>query len=686
MSGYRASQRRTRQRTRLGLKIAGVAVAVAVLGLGVALLMARQSLQAAVSESHKGLDAALAGKQGEAAKQWGLATISFRDASHDLDQPWAKGAQLVPILAQHAKAVTEASKSGVDISRTATVAAITAPYRDLRSDNGQVNLPLIRKMQQPVADTQAALVRAKSSIAGIDTKWLVSPVASQLTEYRKQINRALPEADTAHQALMVAPGLLGGNGTRHYLILFSTPAESRYLGGFIGSWAELTASNGKLKITRHGRSGKLDDALPPEGAKLTGVDQFLARYSRFSPESFFQNVSASPDFPTVDKVASQLYPQAGGEKVDGTMYVDPIALAALLKLSGPVHVDGLSYPLTSSNAAQFLLHDQYTQFPISSDRTDFLSAASTATFDALTKRKLPTVPHITDTLDPIVRQHRLLFISHTPSELAFLQRIGLKGALPNPDGSDFLSVRTSNGNPNKIDYYLHRIVQDSVRYDPRTGYVERHHHRLAQEHRTDERAARLRHRQRRHHGRHPDRPTAGVEQRADVDLQRPGPSDRHHRWQGGEPGGRARARAQRVHGLGARPLGCHRRGHAPRLRHHRTLERLPAGRSRAAAGPRRWRGGHRQLRHAEGDRCRPTRQGRTRGRPHHPPEQPRGQGAVPSQLTLSRSGAPLPMSTLDHGPDSLYGACRSHTLGRHPPETKTHRAVRVCFVPSGRHV
>ena len=114
------------------------------------------------------------------------------------------------------------------------MAALTAPYRDLRSDNGQVNLPLIRKMQQPVADTQAALVRAKSSIAGIDTKWLVSPVASQLTEYRKQINRALPEADTAHQALMVAPGLLGGNGTRHYLILFSTPAESRYLGGFIG--------------------------------------------------------------------------------------------------------------------------------------------------------------------------------------------------------------------------------------------------------------------------------------------------------------------------------------------------------------------------------------------------------------------------------------------------------------------
>jgi hypothetical protein len=471
VSGYRASQRRTRQRTRLGLKIAGVAVAVAVLGLGVALLMARQSLQAAVSESHKGLDAALAGKQGEAAKQWGLASISFRDASHNLDQPWAKGAQLVPILAQHAKAVTEASKSGVDISRTATVAALTAPYRDLRSDNGQVNIPLIRKMQQPVADTQAALVRAKSSIAGIDTKWLVSPVASQLTEYRKQINRALPEANTAHQALMVAPGLLGGNGTRHYLILFSTPAESRYLGGFIGSWAELTATNGKLKITRHGRSGTLDDALPPEGAKLTGVDQFLARYSRFSPESFFQNVSASPDFPTVDKVASQLYPQAGGEKVDGTMYVDPIALAALLKLSGPVHVDGLSYPLTSSNAAQFLLHDQYTQFPISSDRTDFLSAASTATFDALTKRKLPTVPHITDTLDPIVRQHRLLFISHTPSELAFLQRIGLKGALPNPDGSDFLSVRTSNGNPNKIDYYLNRIVQDSVRYDPRTGYV-----------------------------------------------------------------------------------------------------------------------------------------------------------------------------------------------------------------------
>ncbi len=41
------------------------------------------------------------------------------------------------------------------------------------------------------------------------------------------------------------------------------------------------------------------------------------------------------------QVIGGLYPQSGGEPIDGAISVDPITLAAFLKLTGPVAVDGL---------------------------------------------------------------------------------------------------------------------------------------------------------------------------------------------------------------------------------------------------------------------------------------------------------------------------------------------------------
>ncbi len=148
VSGYRASQRRTRQRARLGMKIAGAVVAVAVIGLGVAVFMARQSLQAAVSESHKGLDAALAGQQGEAAKQWGLATISFRDA---LAQPRPAVGQGRPAH-PHRRPARQGGHRGLEVGRR------HQPHRHRRRAHRALPRPPVRQRpdQRPAGPQDAA--------------------------------------------------------------------------------------------------------------------------------------------------------------------------------------------------------------------------------------------------------------------------------------------------------------------------------------------------------------------------------------------------------------------------------------------------------------------------------------------------------------------------------------------------
>lgn len=469
VSAYRTSRKATRRKARRILSFAGLVLILGCAGLSVAVISARANLQRAVDRTRSGLDAAESGRQSVAGADWHIAATSFRAADADLDRPWVKIAYLIPVVAQHARAVSGTAHSGVDIAATAADAATIAPYRDLHSTGGTFNIGLISRMQKPIADTGAALVHARTQLHKVDVQWLVSPLRRQLEDYASQLNRAIPQATRATQALEVAPGILGARGTRRYLLIFGTPSESRGLGGFIGSWGELTATNGDLSLTRHGSIGTLDDATPWKDRKITGLPDFVNRYSYAEPTRYLQNISASPDFPTVADVFEQLYPQSGGQPLDGTIYLDPYALASLLQLTGPVTAEGIPIPLTATNAAQFLLHDQYVQFPNVDERRDLLSNALKATFDALTHRSLPTIARAAEVLSPRTRQGRLLFITNHPDEKRFLNEIGLTGAFPKPDGGDFLSVRVSNGNPNKIDYYLHQSVDYRVTYDPLTG-------------------------------------------------------------------------------------------------------------------------------------------------------------------------------------------------------------------------
>lgn len=468
-SAYRNLRRRNRRRVRnvaLGLSFF---VALSVVGLMLSVYAAKRDLDSGVSHSRAGLDAAMAGEQTVAADEWQLASSRFAAADEALDNPWLKTAYVVPVLAQHAKAVTNTAHSGAAISSTASTAARVAPYRSLRSSDGRINIQAIRRMQQPVALTAASLRDAQHSLDSVDSQWLLPVLQKPLATYGKQLDRALPEADRAEHALMTAPELLGGNGTRRYLVLFGTPSETRGLGGFIGSWAQLDADNGKLTLSRSGNIKDLNDAAPPGTRKITGQPEYVRRYSYLQPTTFLQNVSASPDFPTVADVATQLYGQSGGPHVDGVIYVDPYALAAFLKLTGPVIAEGIPMPLTSDNTAEFLLNGQYVEFPDTDLRKDLLSNAADATFEALTTRDLPSIASISDELSPMVHQNRLLLSVSDKKTNSFLSTIGLTGAFPTRPGTDLYSLRTSNGSGNKIDFFLHRSIAYDVQFNPKSG-------------------------------------------------------------------------------------------------------------------------------------------------------------------------------------------------------------------------
>ncbi len=472
ISGYRHAKRRSRRITRYVLAGLGVATVAFAVVFGASTIAARTRVEHGITASRQSLQAAREGHLARAEALLESASSEF-DAAHSLvGSWWAAPARVVPVLAYQADALSTVTDEGFRLATTARATVRTGNYHDLRYQSGAFNLDLVRQIRGPLSRSTAALESADRTVRSLSSPWLLSPVRTRLDEYRDDLVDALDDAEVANQGAKVIPDLLGGNGPRRYLVLFTTPSEQRGLGGFIGDYAELTAIDGKVRLVRSGPIADLIDATPPGVRTLNGPADYLRRYGQYQIADYFQDLTLSPDFPSVASVASQLYPQSGGAPVDGVIAVDPYGLQALLTFTGPIRVDGLDQPLTRENAAQILLRDQYLKFGRNDDRADFLREASRLTFQKLTEGSLPAPESIARVMSSQTRDGHFLMWSPVPAEEHFFDLLHATGAFPTPDGGDLFAVRAQNSAHNKIDIFLHRSIDYRATFDPATGRVD----------------------------------------------------------------------------------------------------------------------------------------------------------------------------------------------------------------------
>lgn len=472
-----ATVARTRERKVAGWILGvGVAVVVVLAALaGIAALQVRPKLDSAADYASSGLDQVGAGDTQGAAEAFGAAEVDFADASSGLEGFLTMGGRFLPVVGQHVEALRQVAAAGEDLSASAVTTATTADYRDLKAEGGVVDLARVTSLQAPVRDSADTVNAAVASVAEVRSPWLLGLVTTQLDEFDEKLADAASQTELAAQALEIAPALLGADGPKHYFVSFSTPAESRPGGGFVGAYGLLRADRGDLELLESGDLAPLN----PEGGVSGGGYAFepppgwQERYGSYFTNVFLGNHAASPDWPTDASVIAQLFPQTpGGLPVDGVIYADPAALAAFLQLTGPIEVEGIDGPLNAENAEQYLLRDQYEIYEGTEERgerKELLGDVARVTFDALTSRPLPGVTTLTEVLGPAVAQGHLRVSVFEPTAQAFLDEIDLSGRWEVRPGADVLSVRSANLLANKIDAFLFRDVDVATSLDPETG-------------------------------------------------------------------------------------------------------------------------------------------------------------------------------------------------------------------------
>lgn len=333
--------------------------------------------------------------------------------------------------------------------------------------DGQIDLDRLTKLERSAREVSSAGLEMQDDLKN-PSVWLVPDLRTRLDGLLDRVEPASFAATELQSSDDVSLAeMLGEDEARRYLVLFGNPAEARELGGFAGATALIEFVDGSVEVVRADRPRVLNDS-PSSFAELSHpVPQ---RFLEHRPWMFSQNFTAMADLPTLAQAIADLYPTMGNSQINGVIYLDPSALAALLSITGPVQVPGVDEPISSDTIEEVLTVDQYEMFERGHIREQFLVDLLDASLSALVGSDLTIGPDQLKLVANAVHEDRLLLAPIDPDELAVFDALGTSGRIGEIDG-DYLAVSHLNGGPNKLDAYLHRSVDYRVDFDPETGDV-----------------------------------------------------------------------------------------------------------------------------------------------------------------------------------------------------------------------
>lgn len=402
-------------------------------------------------------------------------TAAARDAAYD---PLWSVASAIPWLGANFSATAEIARSADDVA-TLGVAPLAKVYDSLNWDkllpsaNG-TDLDPIRKAAPAVASAAQAVRVSAERLNGIDAGSLLPQIAGPLTQTRQQLGSVVDELNTASNVAYLAPAMLGSDKPRHYLLLIQNNAEARASGGIPGALAVLTADKGKISLASQTSAHDLGAFTPP-----VAVDAEQERIYSNRLGTFMQDVNFTPDFPTAATTALKMWEQKKGERLDGAVSIDPVALSYILDATGPVTLQDaqlqaltagkLPNQLTGQNVVKTLLSDSYAQLGNQNLQDIYFGSVAKEIFSSLSSGKGKANTLLAG-VGKGVSEHRILLWSADSREQSVLNKYPLSGSISGPGvpAAQF-GAYFNDGTGAKMDYYVKRTVQ-LITQCPVNGY------------------------------------------------------------------------------------------------------------------------------------------------------------------------------------------------------------------------
>jgi hypothetical protein len=320
--------------------------------------------------------------------------------------------------------------------------------------DGRVDLRLAAATTRDARLLLGGIARARAELGQVRAGRLSPGAGPARDATLRQLDQVEREVRPVVALLDALPRAVGADRPRSYLVAVMNSAESKAWGGSPLAVALLRLDHGTVSVLQR---GQVSEQRLRVGIRIP----FLPSDPWHTPRepSSFTLSGLSPDFPTSGEEILRAYQVLTRIRPDGVIALDPVAMAGVLKASGPVTTPGYGR-VSSENLVRVLLVDGYRRFGDQRLRHRYNVALMDAVLSRLLGGSGGTLEQVRSLGQAARGRHLQLYFRDPRLQRAALRHRLAGGLSPAPQ--DYAAVYTQNANGSKVDVYQRRAVQQRV--------------------------------------------------------------------------------------------------------------------------------------------------------------------------------------------------------------------------------
>lgn len=269
--------------------------------------------------------------------------------------------------------------------------------------------------------------------------------------------RGTVAASSRWLGLPFLPRLVAEGEHKEYLVLLQNNMELRPTGGFLGSYARVSFTDGYLD------SVKVEDIYVPDG-QLPGYVEPPAPIKQYLNSNgwLLRDSNWNPDFSQAAPVIEWFFKQGKEPEADGVVAVNLFVAQDLMRAVGPIYLADYQETVTAENLfAKAEVHSEVDFFPGSTQKRDFLSLVAKQLMEKVKAANWRTQIKIVRAIRDSWRRKHILVWMKDNQITQVVRRFNWDGKLVSDDG-DYLMLVEANLGVNKTNCCLERKINQKV--------------------------------------------------------------------------------------------------------------------------------------------------------------------------------------------------------------------------------
>ena len=291
----------------------------------------------------------------------------------------------------------------------------------------------------------------------------------ELDRLSPRVREAMTYADEAlawmQDGIVIAlefPRMMGATdeGPKTYLLLAQNEDELRPTGGFITAVGTLLLQDGQIGSLTFQNSANLDNWTKAYPSAPWQLQQYMN-----SEVLVLRDANWFAEYRTAGLYAETFYAYQNDHSVDGVIAINQYALVELLRVTGPVNVEGSSEPVDAGNVVEYMRAQKSppggpsNPDSVAWDNKAFINKLTTALLERILDGGLEW-ERLARVIMQLLDEKHVLFQFDNPALTPVLVRRGWDGAI-RPGAGDFVMTVDFNTGFNKTN----AVVEHRLEYE-----------------------------------------------------------------------------------------------------------------------------------------------------------------------------------------------------------------------------